>query len=332
MENIKVTWSQLKTIRSDILVSMRYVDFGDVYHVFIQDANAEYATDIIKNSGSDYADFENNYKYAIDRKSVFLSGKTPDNILLTTQIKNYAWNSVIRVSHDLCDKCTWHQGSSTQNGMTITDTGDQTSYTWPSDMILPDLITDRDILATNYAPTIKVNGNTVTNYTINPRTRRIVFNSANNVNDVVTADGYKANGSVYDLTASAGKFLLVDYVELQVSKNTIMNDGIYFEAVLNNASTGNADYVAGRTKYLTAKDFYNKSNHGFEISQFGELTQPVLILPWNFVTGYKVFPAGTSVAATEAEFNKLRIRLANNVVPTSCEVATATFYCYELPL
>lgn len=333
MEQNKVTWTELKSISSSTGIAFRYMDMDSLYHVWIDYGAIHSYCDIQKDSGTDHTDFENNYKPCLDKRIMFQCGKTPDNVPLVTTIKNFAWNSITRCSHDFSDKRTWHQNATACTGKSCSHVSGYTNYSIPSDLITMALCSDRDILSSStYDITVKKNGTTVTNWSINPRSKEIVFDTANLSTDTITADGYEAQGSKYTLTPTSGKFFMIDYIEVQLSSGCVMNDTIYFDAVLNNAATGNTDYTAGRTSYNTAKDFLNKSNHGNSFPAFGELSSDVIILPWNFTTGYKVFPVGTKCDPTKGEFNKLTASLANDDIVTSCEIACVTFYGYELDL
>lgn len=327
MPEIQVSYEELLNFNG----RLSYRLIGDRYYIIKNDELFTLYT-VIEVNKVEGQDFTNNHKAAADTLEKRYPTRTPDDIPIVTPVKNFSWNSINRVTHDYSDKRTWYYSSIAMTDETCTDTGDHITYDLPEDIIMPHLISDRDLLGTAYNWTVKKNGSTVTNYTVNYANNQISFDSANDGGDAITVTGKKQNGSLYDLTPSPTKYWLVDYIEIQVSVDCTFNDTLSFELILNNASTGNADYPVGKTTFNGAKDFLNKSNYGNSFPKFGELTKNVVILPWNFVTGYKIYPVGMIVDPYKNEFNKLRAKLANNSKMTDCEIATATFYCYERDL
>lgn len=326
MTTIEQEWAEFKT-RGGVF---KYRDLGDKYILWKNDEEIVWKCSLTQDGTSEVTDFEDNYQDDIDNRLNIYASRTPDDIPVVTTMKNFSWNAVNRVTHDFADKRTWYQGSSSSTGMSCTlDTGD--TYDLPTDLICPYLISDRDLLGGTYDFTIKDNGVTTTDYTVDYVNHQITFNSS--PTGPITCDGYTAGSSDYTLTPDSGKYWLVDYIEIQVSQGATFNDTLSFDLVLNHAGTGNADYTAGSTTFNTAKDFLNKSNYGNSFAAFGELSTNTIILPWNFVTGYKIFPVGNAdVIPAQMEFNKLKASLVNDEVMTNCEVATATFYCYERSL
>lgn len=325
IENFKTSWADLKT-RSGVL---KYRDLSDYYFIWRVDEEITWSCLVMKDGAADQVEFESSYKSAANSNAKRYLSRSPDDLPLVTNIKNFSWNSINRVTHDFADKRTWYYSSVGLTDEPCANSLDHTTYALPSGLICPDLISDRDLLGSTYNWTVKKNGSTVTNFTTDYAAHSITFDSANLDTDEITVTGKIQNGSVYDLEPHAGKYFLVDYIEIQVSVDSTFNDTISFELILNNATTANTDVVVGKTTFKNAKDFLNKSNYGNSFPKFGELTKSVVILPWNFVTGYKLYPAGTIVDPHKNEFNKLRSRMINNSPITNCEIATATFYCYE---
>lgn len=326
MTTFEQEWSVFKT-RDGIL---KYRDLGSYYILWKNDDDIVWKCELKKDDSAETAEFEDDYKTAADSNAKKYIARSPDDLPLYTSIKNFSWNSTSRVTHDYSDKRTWYYSSTALTDASCTDTGDQTTYDLPTGLICPYLISDRDLLGTTYDWVIKEDGSTVTNYTVDYANHQITFDSARS--GTITCTGKQQNGSAYDLIPSSSKYWLVDYIEIQVSVDSTFNDTLIFELILNNISTSYNDVVVGKTTFNGARDLLNKSNYGNSFPKFGELTKEVVILPWNFVTGYKIYPSSVTVNPYKNEFNKLRCRMANNNIMSDCEVATATFYCYERAL
>ncbi|RLC83505.1 MAG: hypothetical protein DRJ03_17040 [Chloroflexi bacterium] len=238
------------------------------------------------------------------------------------------------VSHDFCDKCTWWQRSVDFEDVEATPTDTSyTTYQLPYEYIIDKKrISDRNsVEGKDFV--VKVNGTVVTEgYTVNYEAGQITFDTALSSTDTVTASGAYATSSLYEITAREGYRLILTYVESQFTLNLTVNDALVFELVLNNESTGNEDKIIHRQVYYGAKDMLNQANMPVVIEPFAELTQKVIVLPWNYLTQYAIYPVGYPADAQNMEFNKLRLYLENDQPYTNCEIATGTFYCIVEPI
>lgn len=257
------------------------------------------------------------------------ANQTKDKIekVITSKPFNEIGKTII--SPDYADRSTWYYSSVRVTGETATDSGDQTNYTFASGKTLINLdnISDRHLLSDKkivvYEDSVEVS-----DYIIDYSTNTIVFDSQRSGSPTITVDYDYENGSKFVVTADTNKILKIGYVETQFTEGAALNDDLVFQAVLNNAATGNTDYVVVEMEYKRAADFLNRSNHGTSLVPFGEVTKNVNICPWNYTSGYTILPVGTDTDATKHEFNKLVVFLRNDI-PYNSEVATATFYCIE---
>jgi hypothetical protein len=244
--------------------------------------------------------------------------------------KSYQETSKSFVTPDYSNKTTWYYDTTSVVDELSIDTGDQKNYTFATgrSVINLDKVTER-ISYLSKAVSVKKNDIVITTgFSIDFINNKVIFTSANLITDIVKVSYHYANSSKYDLIASAGKKILVDYVESQFSIGTIINDTLRFEMILNNSSTGNTDVVLGYMEYKSAADFLNKGNHGVVMGAFGELTKDVNIFPWNYLSGFTIKPVGDATTnPNKNEFSKVRIYLKNDQPYTNCELATACFYC-----
>jgi len=257
--------------------------------------------------------------------------KTSEGLMKMSLDKSFQDSSKSFVSHDYSNKASWFY-KSVEVADEVATTSDNLTYSYGSGktIIDLDLVTDRqDWLQKGI--TIKKNDVVITTgFTVNLGSNNVVFDTALLGTDVVKVSYAYENGSEFELIASAGKKILLSYVETQFSIGTVFpaNDYMLFELVLNNPNVGGQDYVAATVEYKTAKDFLNKGNNGSVLRAFGELTKDVNIFPWNYMTGFIVKPFGDATTdPTKNEFNKIRIKMKNNGVYTNCDIATGTFYC-----
>ncbi len=242
--------------------------------------------------------------------------------------KSYSESSRSFVSPNFSDKTSWFCDATVVTDE-IATTSDDTIYDFATskDVIDFDAITDREDYPDRELKVKKNDVEITTGFTVDYQTNKITFGSANQGSDVIKVTYAYANSSCFELTASAGKYIELSYVETQFSEGTTINDYLIFELILNNATTSDTNVVAGKTEYRTAKDYLNKGNHGTILNPFGELTKKVNVFPWNYMTGFTIKPIGEEVNPAENEFNKIKMYLKNDTPYTNCEIGTATFYC-----
>ena len=216
-------------------------------------------------------------------------------------------------------------------------TSDDTTYDFGTaagskEIINERYVTDRKRFPNKFVK-VKKNDEVITSgFTVNHAAKTIVFDSANESSDVIKVSYAYENGSGYELVSSEGKIIRLDYVETQFSQGCSFNDILRFELVLNNASTGNQDYVVGYEEYWTASDFLSKGNHGTQLKAFGELQIGINIFPWNYLSGYTIYPVGEICDPYRNQFNKIKMYLKNDQgygdETNPCEIATGAFYCF----
>lgn len=261
--------------------------------------------------------------------------KSKDGTAIFTERKSFKDSSRSFVTPDYSDKSTWYFDAARITDETAS-TSDQITYVFGSDRIVINLdrISDRNDWQTRKVEVKKnsvviTSGFSIAYNDASPQQSRLVFTSANAPEDVILVSYSYAQSSKFELSPAAGKIIKFAYVETQFSVGTVLSDRLRFELVLNNTSTGNTDYVAGFYEYYNAKDYMNKGNHGFVVAPFGELTKDIIVLPWDYQSGYTLKPVGDDTTnPSNGEFNKIKIYLKNDIPYTNTEIATGTFYCF----
>ena len=148
------------------------------------------------------------------------------------------------ISHNWCDRSSWYEGSTQVSGETLS-TADQVTYTsaHPHWIDLRDgRLTRAEGVAPNYVFSVYKNGNPVAFHdldgnggecTVNPEAGTVVFDSALDPGDVVTADYHYAGSSKQVIAPSPGKMLIVRTVEVQFSTDIDLTTTTVFEVVAN---------------------------------------------------------------------------------------------------
>lgn len=187
-----------------------------------------------------------------------------------------------------------------------------------------------------------------TGFTVNFAAGTITFASAQ-VSVTVTATYWHTNGvtnpSEWLAVPPAGKKFTIDHVELQFAKNIVMTgvlrmeiwagkvlagpplavdsegyqvSGVHFpDAMFGDPRVPGTGYGQRRFRYRNARDIINAANEGQGfIEPFGELTEPTLVMPFNYVQAF-VFDSAVGTL--------MRIMVENNA-ELGGELATATFY------
>ncbi len=191
---------------------------------------------------------------------------------------------------------------------------------------------------TNQKLVVKKNDIIITSgFTVNYELGQITFAEENDPGDVIKVSYYYPRSSRFDLVIDSPGVLLVDYIEVQFSEGCTFPEGSYmsFQPIYNGPAIpafgipANTDVVLKDYRYYDADDYLNSSTGGMSIPKFGRLTKPIIILPWNYLTGKTIKPVGDATTnIVKGEFNKLRIELISpsGEIITNGEIATATFY------
>lgn len=240
-------------------------------------------------------------------------------------------------SHNWCDKCSWYQGSVKATNEVLADSGNGLTFNSDHDFWI-DLthgrLTDEDRLVatseagSNWIPTVKVNDvEQSSGYTINYESGDVTFSSSQSGNTVKATYWYAGNGD-FTVSAAADKIFEILRVEIQFSKNIVLNDTMVFTP-MGYAGVFAPQLVPGTyaptdiiqidypNKYKGPKDYLNESNGSFPVvPAFGGLNNDVLILVWDYLSR-------TNIVGNYG----MRIVLGteNNNAHTG-EIATATFY------
>lgn len=259
------------------------------------------------------------------------------------------------VSPDLTDKSSWYQKSlrvtdealvsldlttySSLNPLWINMATGKATYSYKSVPKRDGSLGAHD----DYKVIVKVNGvaQAASTYTVNYTDGKITFSSARTLLDVVTASYSHINGvtnpSEWLLVPPAGKKYVIEHVELQFSRNVgPLLDTIRMEVwagattnttpkAVNVAGYGgfadnyfNGGYGQLRADYRNIRDLINAANQGTGfIPACGELTQDVLIFPFNYVQ---------AVTLDSAVGTLIRLLTIGDKTVSDCELATATFY------
>lgn len=185
---------------------------------------------------------------------------------------------------------------------------------------------------------VKLNDVAVTTgFTVEHATGVVTFEAANIEADTVKVSYCYAKSSCFELTPTAGKKLLVDYVETQFSVACDpIPEGCYiiFQAIYNGPAIpsmgipANYDIPVKTYEYHSGADFMNESTRAFVCDPFMELQKKQNILPWDYLTGHTLKPAGDPTTnLAKGEFNKLKCQMVGEKLIGNCEIATGTFYC-----
>ncbi|MHA2062824.1 MAG: hypothetical protein ACXABY_00345 [Candidatus Thorarchaeota archaeon] len=157
-------------------------------------------------------------------------------------------------THNLCDPCSWYQGSVEVSEFSLTntdggpdykvwDTGD-THENWidlqHGRIFKEDNLFDQDTY--NVLVEVKTDGGsywipqdenswgqTDNDFTFDYETGTVTFNDALGSGDLVRISGYKASSSIFTIAPEAGKRLKLEYVEVQYSQSLQMTASIEFE-------------------------------------------------------------------------------------------------------
>jgi hypothetical protein len=234
------------------------------------------------------------------------------------------------VTHDWTDKTTWFGQSIRVTDEVMSDSGDGLTFNSANDDWI-DLshgkVFDEDnIIGTAYTVEVKIDDVLQTyedGYSVDYALGDVVFDASQSGKTIKVTYSY-CDGSVWTLAPTAGKKILIEHSEIQVSKNVVMGNGINFEIWVwhpDQVTYPGLKVMYSREKYKSVKDIINAGNQGKGvIPAVAPLTQDVLVFPFNYVT---VKTLKNSVGA------ELRISVDNDV-PMGGEWATATFYVVSM--
>jgi hypothetical protein len=263
---------------------------NDKYYLWAYDGPFGLETTINKDDTDSTPDFEANFK-AKGNKS-FTDG---EGNIKQAQAPRIGSSKAV-VSHNYCDKTTWY-GKSTRvtgdgYGVVLSPNDGYTTYS-STDGYWIDIkhgkVTGEDIIATNYAPIVKINDVIKTedvDFVVDYEQGKITFNSALTAEDTVKAIYSKAGSSVFVIAPDTGKKLRVLYTEAQFSINAKLTKPITFQLYITNPyNPGGAKIPYGNPDtYKSGYDFANVGNSGAYVPAFAGMAEDLIVVPFNYAT------------------------------------------------
>jgi len=253
-------------------------------------------------------------------------------------------------SPNWCDKCTWYETAVKVTEETLTDSGDGLTFTsaqaWWVDL-QHGRMTDEDYLIElagnrKWDPVVTVDDvvkeeskydKTDKDFLVNYEDGKVVFNSSQAGKTVKATYWYAVSGD-WTFAPFAGKKLELVHVELQFSKNMVLNDTMKFQAygyagafapqLVDNQTIFPTTLVPiGKASwYKRAADFVNEANGIYPVtpawggSGFRGLSQDLLTFPWDYMTRTDLFSAYGMCIKVTMETN----------TPHTGQLGTVTFY------
>ena len=261
--------------------------------------------------------------------------KTPSGIPLVVPEPREG-SSVVIVTHNWCDRCTWYGDSVRVTGETLTDSGDGLTFNSAHQHWI-DLIHGRmyaeDKVNAPYLPKIYVEGVEMTervpwtssggDFQIDYETGKVTFFSSQ-TGKTITADYSYENGSTFYIRPESGKKLQIEKSEVQFSQDVNMTDTINFQAwAYNPADPLNKVPAQAATVYKHIRDFVDEAEGVYPTvpalggSSGRGLTQQHIVFPFNYKTVKQLY---SSMGL------EIRIWLSGHQA-FGGEFATASFYC-----
>ena len=230
-------------------------------------------------------------------------------------------------SHNWCNKTTWYENSIRVIEEVAIDSGDQLTYNLIKNNLIDSyhgritgeddlkdsgdnsyrvVVTVNDVAKTEQDPHPSAGGD----YTINYATGNVVFLSALTGGDVVKVTYHYAdignNGSLFTIKPLAGKKLIIDQVEIQFTVDVEITDTIIFETyglvdvfapqLMPGVPSGTLISIKKKV-YKTIMDLQNDAFRSYPTypaiggSSWRGLTQEVLIMDWDYLTGLTISSA-----------------------------------------
>ena len=346
MTTLTLPWADVKSFADSRGLTVQWIVANGVYFVYVFDGPFVVSCEVPKemSPGADQTEFEATYKAKGNR---IIQPRSSAGMPLTEPsifTGPSATRSVSLVSHDLSDRTTWYQKSVQVVDEVLTDSGDGLTFTSiNTDWINIDnarlTYTHKQILKrdgsfgkhADWRTVVKVDDVVqTTGYTQNFATGAITF-GASKAGSTIKCTYWHNNGvsnpSEWLLAPPSGKKMLVQHVELQFSVDIVINNTVRFE-IWAGASLGTygtfasalweAGYGQFRADYRNARDLINAANQGQgTIPAIGELTQDVVVMPFNYVQ---------ALTLDSAVGTLFRMVLLDNLPFTGGEMCTATFY------
>ena len=266
---------------------------------------------------------------------------TPDGKIQKVSVYKAEGSSATKVTHDFTDPCTWYQKSVQVLGKELV--GADSLYSC-GDINLIDIKHGRLYgedeltntgnhwkinvaygLSSGRTYEVKVYDNEIlltedVDYIVNHEAGTFDF-TGYIINGTLTADYYKATTSEFVLTPTAGKIMIIEHAELQLSIDCLIAAPLNFEIWVyhpNQAQYPGLKIPYQMLTYKNIKDILNACNEGTGIfPKMDGLQNDVVVLPFKYAT---VKPFRSSFGA------ELRMTSDTPTLPLSGEWGTATFY------
>jgi hypothetical protein len=365
---VEMRWPDFKSVLNSKGLVPQYLSDGATYTIFAVDGGITYTCMIVIDSSTypfsdiapdysatqndlDKTDFENNFKNVSNKPLIW---RTPDGRERVTTEKSNS-STITFYSQDWTDKTTWYPSSVISENEVLTNpSSDNITFVTAYANIIDTYhgkITGEDFLkdaaSKSYRVSVKVNGVAKTeqdphlatggHYTVDYTAGHIVFLSALTSGDVVTCTYHFASNSIFVIAPGAGKQIRLSVVELQFSKDVVINDSVYFQPygfvesfAPQYCTTNGGPYPPG-TKiplgnplvYKTIQDYLNDSKKAYPVypgiggSGWRGTTQDSITLDWEY-EGEKILRSDQGM--------EIRVYLQHDAV-FGGSFATATFYC-----
>jgi hypothetical protein len=243
-------------------------------------------------------------------------------------------DSLVVVSHNWCDRCTWYGDSERVVGETLT-TSDNLVFSAAHDGWI-DLTHGRlyaeDKISALYKPVVYVDGVPAVeraswaddgdDFVVNYDTGEVLFSNPQS-GHTVTADYSYENGSTFYIRPIEGKELHIEKSEVQFSQDVDLRDTIAFQPYVYYPPLEMKVPYGDPTVYKHVRDFVDEAEGVYPtVPAIGGnsgrgLSQPHVIFPFNYKT------IKTLVYSYGAE---IRVSLLSHK-EFGGEFATASFYC-----
>jgi len=250
----------------------------------------------------------------------------------------------IYVTPNLCDECTWYEGSTRVTDEEATDSGDGLTWNLTADALIDmyhgrvhdedgyvqDQKDDNPGSPHGYKIVVKVDTVEKTertpfadsggDYVVDYDNATITFSSSQAGNTVEVSYS-KPNGFIYTIAPDNGYYIDIEKSEVQFSKNVEMNDTILFEIWAYNPEDLPNKMKVKEQIYKKTRDFIDEAEGTFPVvPAFGGAarghSQEIYGFPFHY---------GTVKRLCSSQGAEIRVKIENDIV-FGGELATATFY------
>ena len=282
-------YANIKAMIAAKNLAWQHFEYGTHYHLFAVDGAIVYSTDVYKDAvaprgedqaqhDTDRADWAASYQ-AISNKSI--QRQNLDRASLVEIVPTRNGSGFNFYTPNVCMKCTWWEQSVVVTEATLTNLGDQLSYSAPDANIITAqhgrLFREDNILAAVPTLAVKVEvqvGGTggwvekvektlangmVGDYDIAYDTGIFTFLSALDVSDNVRASYHRADGFHFTVAPAAGKMLKIYRAEMQFTEDVDINTIIRYQIWAYNPFDLPNKVFVQETAYKSMSDIVQES-------------------------------------------------------------------------